>query len=66
MSQVDQHSGDDKPELAATPDRVKFGRDTTTYTNSGHWTSILDGVSLLKPHDDETFICVSEYTIVRW
>jgi hypothetical protein len=48
-SQIDQHNEDDRPELVATPDRVKFGRDTTTYTNSGHWTSILDGVSLLRP-----------------
>jgi hypothetical protein len=44
MSQTDYRSEDDKPEPAATPDRVKFSRDTTTYTNSGHWTSILDGV----------------------
>lgn len=28
-----------------TPDRVRFTGDTTSYTNSAHWTSILDGVS---------------------
>jgi hypothetical protein len=36
---------EDKPEVPSTPDRVKINNDTTTYTNSGHWTSILDGVS---------------------
>jgi hypothetical protein len=36
---------DDKTEIPGTPDRVKISNDTTTYTNSGHWTSILDGVS---------------------
>jgi len=34
-----------KTEIPGTPDRVKISDDTTTYTNSGHWTSILDGVS---------------------
>jgi hypothetical protein len=37
---------DDKTEIPGTPDRVKISNDTTTYTNSGHWTSILDGVSI--------------------
>jgi hypothetical protein len=40
----DHHSDDEKPN-PGTPDRVNLGNDTTTYTNSGHWTSILDGVS---------------------
>ncbi|CBX92038.1 hypothetical protein LEMA_P047440.1 [Plenodomus lingam JN3] len=31
-------------EVPGTPDRVKFDHDATSYTNSGHWTSILDGV----------------------
>src|SRR4051812_18025495 len=45
LSHLDDHTDEDKPELPGTPDRVKLGDDTTTYTNSGHWTSILDGVS---------------------
>jgi hypothetical protein len=32
-------------EIPSTPDRVRFNGDTTSYTNSAHWTSILDGVS---------------------
>jgi hypothetical protein len=45
-SPLDRLHEDDQPEVPGTPDRVKFSNDTTTYTNSGHWTSILDGVSL--------------------
>jgi hypothetical protein len=41
----EHHSDDEKLDIPGTPDRVKFSNDTTTYTNSGHWTSILDGVS---------------------
>ena len=44
-SLLENHSDEDKPESPNTPDRVKLSEDTTTYTNSGHWTSILDGVS---------------------
>lgn len=32
-------------EVHNTPDRVRFTGDTTSYANSAHWTSILDGVS---------------------
>lgn len=32
-------------EIPGNPDRVKLDSDATSYTNSGHWTSILDGVS---------------------
>ena len=46
MSHVDHYS-DDNAEIPGTPDRVKFNGDTTSYTNSGHWTSVLDGVSLI-------------------
>lgn len=38
-------SDEDVDEIPGTPDQVKLSKDTTTYTNSGHWTSILDGVS---------------------
>ncbi|KAF2642458.1 hypothetical protein P280DRAFT_395792 [Massarina eburnea CBS 473.64] len=34
------------------PDRVKLEADETSYTNSGHWTSILDGIAELKEHLD--------------
>lgn len=41
-----QHlSEDHDAEVPNTPDRVRFTGDTTSYTNSAHWTSILDGVS---------------------
>ena len=41
-----QHlSEENDPEIPITPDRVRFTGDTTSYTNSAHWTSILDGVS---------------------
>lgn len=36
-------------EIPGTPDRVKLDSDATSYTNSGHWTSILDGVSFRRP-----------------
>ncbi|KAH3989120.1 hypothetical protein HBI25_050880 [Parastagonospora nodorum] len=42
-----------KTEIPGTPDRVKISDETTTYTNSGHWTSILDGISELKEHLDQ-------------
>jgi hypothetical protein len=42
--QLQHQNGDNNPELPTTPDRVKLSGDTTSYTNSGHWTSILDGV----------------------
>ena len=36
---------EDNVEIPSTPDRVRFNGDTTSYANSAHWTSILDGVS---------------------
>lgn len=43
-----QHLHEDNDiEIPNTPDRVRFTGDTTSYTNSAHWTSILDGVSQL-------------------
>ena len=40
-----QHLGEENDaEIPNTPDRVRFTGDTTSYTNSAHWTSILDGV----------------------
>jgi hypothetical protein len=40
-------------DIPATPDRVKLENDTTFYSDSGHWTSILDGISALKDQLDE-------------
>jgi hypothetical protein len=45
--------GDPDPDIPGTPDRVKLENDETTYTNSGHWTSILDGIAELKESLDE-------------
>lgn len=45
LSHLEDHNDESKPDMPGTPDRVKLSDDTTTYTNSGHWTSILDGVS---------------------
>jgi hypothetical protein len=48
-SQLDRQTEDGRTDVPGTPDRadrVKFSNNATTYTNSGHWTSILDGVSL--------------------
>lgn len=40
-----QQFGEDKDaEITNAPDRVRFNGDTTSYTNSAHWASILDGV----------------------
>jgi hypothetical protein len=47
LTNIQQYSDDNDTEIPGTPDRVKFSGDTTSYTNSGHWTSILDGVSCL-------------------
>ncbi|KAF1849742.1 uncharacterized protein K460DRAFT_372178 [Cucurbitaria berberidis CBS 394.84] len=52
LSYLEQY-GDDNTEIPGTPDRVKFSGDTTSYTNSGHWTSILDGISELREHLDQ-------------
>jgi hypothetical protein len=43
-AQEQYHNGDSNPEIPGTPDHVKLSSDTTSYTNSGHWTSILDSV----------------------
>ncbi|KAJ8117619.1 hypothetical protein OPT61_g1221 [Boeremia exigua] len=43
---------DNDTEVPSTPDRVRFTGDTTSYTNSAHWTSILDGISELREHLD--------------
>ena len=43
-SYTPQHQDDGHYEIPGTPDRVKFNGETTSYTNSDHWTSILDGV----------------------
>ncbi|ORY11155.1 fungal-specific transcription factor domain-domain-containing protein [Clohesyomyces aquaticus] len=40
-------------EIAGTPDKVKIANDETRYTNSGHWTSILDGIAELKDELDQ-------------
>lgn len=43
-------SSDQSPdaEIPGTPDRVKVENDTTSYTSSSHWTSILDGIAELR------------------
>ncbi|KAF2625223.1 hypothetical protein BU25DRAFT_117067 [Macroventuria anomochaeta] len=49
-----QHLNDeDDTGIPNTPDRVRFTGDTTSYANSAHWTSILDGISELREHLDE-------------
>jgi hypothetical protein len=45
LAQTPLHNDDSNADIPGTPDRVKISGDTTSYTNSGHWTSILDGVS---------------------
>ncbi|KAH7094461.1 hypothetical protein FB567DRAFT_600035 [Paraphoma chrysanthemicola] len=52
VSYLEQYSDDENNEMPETPGRVKLSNDTTTYTNSSHWTSILDGISELKEHLD--------------
>ncbi|KAI0592681.1 fungal specific transcription factor domain containing protein [Pyrenophora tritici-repentis] len=52
ISQYQYHNGNHDADLPGTPDRVKFQGETTTYSNSGHWTSILDGISELREHLD--------------
>jgi hypothetical protein len=46
-----QHGGDDNgAEIPKIPDRVKLSGDTTSYTNSSHWTSkLIDILSSLVP-----------------
>jgi hypothetical protein len=62
--QLDHPNEDNRPEIPGTPDRVKFSNNTTTYTNSGHWTSILDGVSLPKSQYPEASMRVLAFHIV--
>jgi hypothetical protein len=45
ISHLQQLNDENDAEIPNTPDRVRFDGDTTSYTNSAHWTSILDGVS---------------------
>ncbi|KAF2690947.1 hypothetical protein K458DRAFT_355288 [Lentithecium fluviatile CBS 122367] len=40
-------------DIPGVPDRVKLETDETSYTNSGHWTSILDGIAELKDQLDQ-------------
>lgn len=44
MPHLRHPSEDNDAEILTTPDRVRFTGDTTSYTNSAHWASILDGV----------------------
>jgi hypothetical protein len=46
--------GYDSPsaEVPGTPDRVELEDDATRYTNSGHWRSILDGITELRDELD--------------
>jgi hypothetical protein len=37
--------GSPDAEITDIPDRVKLENNNTSYTNSSHWTSILDGVT---------------------
>ncbi|KNG47961.1 fungal-specific transcription factor domain-containing protein [Stemphylium lycopersici] len=53
LAHVHQHHDEDNAEVPSTPDRVKFSGDTTSYSNSGHWTSILDGISELREYLDQ-------------
>lgn len=39
-------------EVAGTPDQVKVLGDTTSYSNSGHWSNILDGITELRDELD--------------
>ncbi|EMD68433.1 hypothetical protein COCSADRAFT_178261 [Bipolaris sorokiniana ND90Pr] len=52
-SHTPQHQDHSSHEILGTPDRVKFNDETTSYTSSGHWTSILDGISELREHLDQ-------------
>ncbi|CAI6337991.1 unnamed protein product [Periconia digitata] len=40
-------------DIPLAPDKVELNSDETRYANSGHWTSILDGIAELKEHIDE-------------
>lgn len=45
FSHSEPQSDSNNNKIPGTPDRVILSEDTTRYTNSGHWMSILDGVS---------------------
>ncbi|EOA92133.1 uncharacterized protein SETTUDRAFT_134212 [Exserohilum turcica Et28A] len=49
---MDRQYEDGNSDIPRTPDRVKFSSETTSYSNSDHWTSILDGISELREHLD--------------
>ncbi|PSN68538.1 hypothetical protein BS50DRAFT_608997 [Corynespora cassiicola Philippines] len=57
---VSDHTNDEEesPAVPNTPARVKLANDATSYTSSGHWSSILDGIAELRGELDE--INVSE------
>ncbi|KAF1960470.1 hypothetical protein CC80DRAFT_544917 [Byssothecium circinans] len=40
-------------DVPSAPDRVRLENDETSYTNGGHWTSILDGIAELKGELDK-------------
>jgi hypothetical protein len=43
-------------EVPDTPDRVEVDDDATSYTNSSHWTNILDGITELRDELDRVGI----------
>ncbi|KAF3007741.1 hypothetical protein E8E13_009945 [Curvularia kusanoi] len=53
VSHLSHLEHDNDVDIPGTPDRVRFTGDTTSYANSAHWTSILDGISELRDHLDE-------------
>ncbi|EUC41104.1 hypothetical protein COCMIDRAFT_107095 [Bipolaris oryzae ATCC 44560] len=52
-SHTQQQQDHSSHEVPGTPDRVKINDETTSYTNSDHWTTILDGISELREHLDQ-------------
>lgn len=51
-SRDDLRDDDAHSVVPGTPDRIQLNGDATSYTNSGHWTSILDGITELRDELD--------------
>lgn len=48
VSHLPHLNNDNGADVPGTPDRMRFTGDTTSYASGAHWTSILDGVSVIS------------------
>ncbi|PVI00613.1 hypothetical protein DM02DRAFT_562708 [Periconia macrospinosa] len=52
-------------DIPIAPDKVELHNDETRYANSGHWTSVLDGIAELKAQLDDIPIAAQDHSRIE-